>query len=185
MRKGILFMLLCLTAIVAVACGGGNDAGNNGGGECTGGECNGGNGNGDTADAYALYKKEGRKWKTKSVMKMEGMDDQVSFTEYEIISVADDHAVQKMTMLDAEGNPNEHVPPSETKIEFTTAEATDTDGESAPEPTKETIKVEAGEFECYVTEQSGTKSWSSVKYPGLAVKMESDNMTMELVEFSE
>lgn len=182
MRKSIFFSLLCLIAIVAVACGGGNDANSADGNSVAG--CTGGCG-GDAADAYALYKKEGRKWKHKSVTKIEGMDDMVSFTEYEITKVADDHAMQKMTMLDKDGKPMAGMEPTETKIPFATAEAPACTGGEAPEMTEETITVEAGEFECYVMENAGTKTWSSKKYPGLAVKMEGATMTMELIEFTE
>ncbi|MCA8919483.1 MAG: hypothetical protein KDB68_15380 [Planctomycetes bacterium] len=187
MRKSILFGLLSLVAVLAVACGSGNDA--NGGGNGAGGNgaaCSGGeNGGGDSADAYALYKKEGRKWKHKSVTKMEGMDDMVSFMEYEITKVADDHAMQKMTMLDKDGKPMAGMDPTETKIEFKTAEAPACTGGEAVEMKEETVKVAAGEFECYVTEVAGTKSYSSKKYPGLLVKMEGASNSMELIEFTE
>ncbi|MBZ0135811.1 MAG: hypothetical protein K8I27_05520 [Planctomycetes bacterium] len=181
MRKSIFFSLLCLIAIVAVACGNGNTPTT--GGNTTGGGCTGGGG--DAADAYALYKKEGRKWKTKSVMKIEGQPDMVSFTEYEITKLADDHAMQKMTMLDKDGKPMAGMEPTETKIEFKTAEAPACTGAEAPKMTEETVTVAAGEFECYVVENAGTKSWSSKKYPGLSVKMEGATMTMELIEFTE
>jgi hypothetical protein len=179
MRKSILFSLLCLIAVVAVACGGGNNATS---GNQTGGGDTAGNGGGDAADAFALYKKEGRKWKHKSVTKMEGMDDMVSFTQYEVIKVGDDAATYKMTTLDAEGKET-YTADQEVKFEIPDAPAC-TGGE-APEVKEETIKVEAGEFECIVTDVSGTKSWTSKKYPGLVVKMEGANMTMELVEFTE
>lgn len=179
MRKSIFFSLLCLIAIVAVACGGGNNAGgtgNDGGAACG----DGGNGGG-AADAYALYKKEGRSWLLKNEMEVAG-NKMVTFTKTEVTKVADDHAMIKTTSL--KEDKTEQAPGTETKIEFATAEATDTSGEAAPEPTKETVKVEAGEFECYVTENAGTKVWSSVEYPGLTVKMEGATMKSELVEFN-
>ena len=182
MRKSIFLSLLCLIAVVAVACGGGNNATGNGGDAAACGGC--GGGDGGAADAYALYKTEGRSWTTKSVTKMEGMDDMVSYSKTEVVSVADDHAMIKMTMMDKDKKPMAGMEPTETKIEFKTAEAPACGGD-APEVKEETVTVEAGEFECIVTEVSGTKSWSSKKYPGLPVKMESANMTMELVEFSE
>lgn len=187
MRKSILFGLLSLVAVLAVACGSGNNAagGNGAGGNgaaCGGSTCG---GDSDSADAYALYKKEGRKWKLKSVTKMEGMDDMVSFMEYEITKVADDHAMQKMTMLDKDGKPMAGMDPTETKIPFATAEAPACTGGEAVEMKEETVKVEAGEFECYVTEVAGTKSYSSKKYPGLLVKTEGASNSMELIEFTE
>lgn len=181
MRKSIFFSLLCLIAIVAVACGGGNNATGNGtgGGDAA---CGGGNGGGDASDPFALYKKEGRKWKTKSVTKIEGMDDMVSFTEYEVTKVSDAEATYVMRTLDKDGKETSKM---EQTIKFETPKAETTGGEAAPEPTKETVTVAAGEFECYVNDTAGTKSWSSVKYPGLSVKMEGATMTMELVEFTE
>ncbi|MEZ5992502.1 MAG: hypothetical protein R3E76_09125 [Planctomycetota bacterium] len=184
MRKSILFGLLSLVAVLAVACGSGNNAAGGNGAGGNGAACSGGeNGGGDTADAYALYKKEGRKWKLKSVTKIEGMDDMVSFMEYEITKVADDHAMQKMTMLDKDGK--QTMDPTESKIEFKTAEAPACTGGEAVEMKEETVKVEAGEFECYVTEVAGTKSYTSKKYPGLLVKTEGASNSMELIEFTE
>jgi hypothetical protein len=136
------------------------------------------------ADPYSLYKKVGRSWMHKSVTKLPGIDDMISYMKYEITAVKDDHAIQVMTMLDAEKKPNEFVPPTEIKIEFVVPEPSD-DVEEAPKPKQETVKVEAGEFKCYVFEHHGTKSWMSIKYPGLLVKMEGENHSMELVEFKE
>jgi hypothetical protein len=136
------------------------------------------------ADPYSLYKKVGRTWMHKTTVSMQGMDDMISYMKYEITAVKDDHAIYVMTMLDAEKKPNEHVPPTETKIEFVVPEPSD-DVDEAPEPKQETVKVGAGEFKCYVSEHNGTKIWMSIKYPGLLVKMEGENISMELVEFKE
>lgn len=214
MRKSILLAVLSLVAIVAVACGGGNAAnkgntpakGNAGGNAaaCTGGGDTGvTTGGGDTSgsaaksDAYALYKKEGRVWKHKSVSKMGDMPENVSFTQWTVKSVAADHAMVEMAMFDADGKPNEWVKPSESKIEFATA--TGTTGDAPKVETKEeSIEVKAGKFDCIVTETEAagmkTKSWSSKKYPGLLVKsvtsgemagVGKSETTMELVEFKE
>ncbi|MHC4840661.1 MAG: hypothetical protein ACYTDT_06795 [Planctomycetota bacterium] len=140
----------------------------------------------DDSDPFALYKKEGRKWKHKSVTSIEGMDDMISFMEYEIIEVTEKHAVQKMTMTDKNGEPFAGVKPTETTIKFKIPESVEDDDEiEAPEMESETIKVEAGEFECHVTDLGGTKVWSSIKFPGLLVKMEGESNSMELVEFTE
>jgi hypothetical protein len=56
---------------------------------------------------------------------------------------------------------------------------------SKTEITEETIKVEAGEFECIVTETGGNKVWSSKTHPGLLVKMTHASGSAELVEFKE
>ncbi len=147
---------------------------------------------GDT-DAFALYKKQGRTWTWKSTSKMAGTEN-VAYMKYEVIKVADDHAMVKMTMLDKDKKPNEYVKPQEQKIEFKTAEGGEAEGEAPEvETTDETVKVEAGEFECTKTEMesNGTKttSWMSKKYPGLLVKAtsktDSYESTMELVEFKD
>lgn len=181
MKKTILSMLVVLVAVLAVACGGNKPAGNGSNTATDGAKCGGGEA---AADAFALYKKKGRKWVLKSTTKMEGMDPMVSYMEYEIVDVTDKSAKQKMTVLDKEKKPMAGGAPTETEIKFETPKVEAPKcGAKAPEMKKEKIKVEAGEFECYFTEVSGTKSWSSVEYPGLAVKSEGANNTMELISF--
>ena len=193
MRKSILFGLLSLIAIVAVACGNGNDAngtkgntkanaGNSGGG-CTGDACTGGGGctgtdEGPTAsDPYAFYKVKGRSWTHKSTSKM-GETETISFIKYEITDVTDTEATQKMSMFDKDMKPNEWVKPSESKIPFATA--TTTDGTEAPkvETTEETIEAAGKSWDCTVTETEAngmkTKSWSSKEFPGLLIKSVTD-----------
>ncbi len=201
MRKSIFLMVLSLVAVLAVACGGGNaannkanGAGGNGGDTANGGDANGG---GSSADAWALYKKEGRSWMLKSTSKTGDMDPQVSFMKYEIVSVADDHAMQKLTMLDAEKKPNEYVPASETKIEFKTAETGETGDAPKVEQKEESIEVAGKKWDAIVTETEAsgmkTKSWTSKEFPGLLLKSETTgetggmkmNSTMELVEWNE
>ncbi len=147
---------------------------------------------GDT-DAYALYKKEGRTWMIKSTSKFNGTE-LVSYMKYEVKSVADDHAIVVFTMLDKDKKPNEYIKPTEQKIEF--VKATEGNGNSdAPEvkTVEETIKVDAGEFECTKTETEvgGNKTtvWMSKKLPGLMVKSTTKSEKMdfvsELVEFKD
>jgi hypothetical protein len=95
-------------------------------------------------------------------------------------------------MMDKDKKPMAGMAPQEMEIKFETAKDGTAVKDKAPEIKKETIKVAAGEFECNVIETeaggSKTKSWSSVKYPGLAVKSETTgaaNMTMELIEWTE
>lgn len=194
MRKSILAMFVVMIAVFAVACGG-NTAKGNGGNTADGGNTAGGGGGGDAAaDAFALYKKKGRVWVTKSVMKMQGMDDMVTYNKSEVIDVTDKAAKVKMWSLDKDKKPMAGMEAgTEMEIKFETPKVDAPKcGAKAPEVKKETIKVAAGEFECNVmeTEAAGskTKSWSSVKYPGLPVKSETTgaaNMTSELVEFNE
>jgi hypothetical protein len=190
MRKGILFSLLCLIAIVSVACGGGNNAaGNKANGASNGADgaaADGGTDGGTTeVDAYALYKKKGRSWMTKNDMDAGGTK-MVSYSKTEVVEVTDDHAMIKVWTLGEDKKPMAGMPePTPTEIKFVKAEPVADAKAPATEVKKETVKVAAGEFECYFTENSGTKSWSSVKYPGLPVKMESATMKMELVEFNE
>jgi hypothetical protein len=75
--------------------------------------------------------------------------------------------------------------PTETMIQFPKGKPASNVGDQPAELKKENIKVEAGEFECYFVEVAGTKSWSSIKFPGLLVKMEGANTSMELVEWKE
>jgi hypothetical protein len=188
MRKSIFVMVLSLVAVLAVACGGGanNKPAGNGGNTATGG-CSGGEngGGGDAADAYALYKKKGRTWLVKNDMDAGGTK-MISYSKTEVVDVADDHAMIKMWTLGEDKKPMAGMPePEPTKIPFATADTTATTDAPEVETKEETVTVAAGEFECIVTDTAGTKVWSSKKYPGLTVKMESSTMKSELVEFNE
>jgi hypothetical protein len=187
MRKSISYMMVCLVMVFALAACGGGDNGDNGNG-------NGENGNGDTAangngggsaaaDHFAIYRTVGNSWRVRNVTQMEGMDDMVSYMHTEVIEVTDDYAKTKMTMLDADGEPNEHVPPTESEVPFTTAEATNGDAPEV-EQTEESITVEAGEFNCIVTEAGGVKTWMSKDHPGLMVRSEHGSGYSELVEYN-
>ncbi|MCC7510528.1 MAG: hypothetical protein IT464_14295 [Planctomycetes bacterium] len=207
MRKSIFLAVMSLVAILAVACGsgntpanggnaakgngaGGNGAACTGGGDTTGGDTTGGGTTGGTTtktDPYALYKKVGRSWTTKSVMTIAGMPDpMISYTKMEVISQDDKGAKVKMTTMDKD---KKETYSADQDIPFTVVDTPACTGTAAPKMTEETVKVEAGEFECYVVESEAggvkSKSWSSKKYPGLAVKMETDTMKMELVEFKD
>ncbi|MBK8206212.1 MAG: hypothetical protein IPK87_05360 [Planctomycetes bacterium] len=206
MRKSIFLAVMSLVAILAVACGsgntpanggnaakGGNAAGGNGaactGGDTTGGDTTGGTTGGETTktDPYALYKKVGRSWTTKTVMTIAGMPDpMISYTKMEVLSVDDNGAKYKMTTMDKD---KKETYSADQEMKFTVVDTPACTGTAAPKMTEETVKVEAGEFECYVVESEAggvkSKSWSSKKYPGLAVKMETDTMKMELIEFKD
>lgn len=196
MRKGILFSLLCVVAVLAVACGGGNNAGEDNGGETNGGEDGEGNGEGngegegnggDAADAYAIYRTVGNTWTHKTTSEIAGVGTNVSTTAYEVLEVNDDGATVKMTSYDGDGNETFS---QDTEIPFATADATDGEDVEAPETTDETITVEAGDFPCtkMVTEAGGSTitTWTSKEHPGLTVKSEStgsSESTTELVEY--
>jgi hypothetical protein len=190
MRKGILFSLLCLIAIVSVACGSGNNAtkGNGTGNAANGGGDTGGDtgSTSDAADAFALYKKKGTTWTTKNVTKIAGMDDMISYSKNEIVEVTDKSAKVKTWMLDKDQKPMAGMEAgTEYEVKFETPKVeTGTDAPKV-ETKEETVKVEAGEFECIVTETGGNKVWSSKKYPGLMVKMTHASGSSELVSFKE
>ena len=142
----------------------------------------------EAPDPFLLYKKKGRKWKHKSVTKLEGMDDMVSFHEYEVTEVGEDYAKFTFLMLDKDGKPTPGMEPSETRLEFRMWDNHNDDPYEDPAAVKtveETITVKAGEFNCTRFDQRGTKSWTSVKYPGLLVKLTTEQTEMELVEFTE
>jgi hypothetical protein len=120
---------------------------------------------------------------------MEGVAPFVNYSKTEVVTVEKDYAEIKMYFLDKDKQPMPGMPESEpVRVEFKQADPAVPPAEQpAVETTEETIKVEAGEFVCYRVSipDSGITSWTSKKYPGLAVKMESKTMTMELVEFNE
>ncbi len=138
-------------------------------------------------DPYVLFRKKGRTWTHKSVTKLAGIDDLVSYMKYEITDVADDHAMYKAWILDKDKKPMAGMPePTPMRIEFREYD------QPAPDPRQpvqkaeeETITVEAGKFECLKTDVAGTKTWMSKKYPGLMVKMEGASNTMELIEYKD
>jgi hypothetical protein len=127
--------------------------------------------------------------------KMTGFES-VSYMKTEVVKVGEDFAEIKTTMLDKDKNPMAGMEPTTQKMSFRVPKA---NGGTAPkegpkvETKDETIKVEAGEYECTATtmESNGMKttSWVSKKFPQLCVKSvsKSDSMetTMELVEFKD
>lgn len=153
----------------------------NAGGDNSGGEIN--------KEAFALYTKVGRSWTTKTTANYGGIE-MVTYTKTEVLEVGDDFAKIKTTVLDKDKK--EMMPGTETKISFRVASGS---GGTAPEvkTEEETIKVEAGEYECVkvTVEAAGTKttSWTAKKFPGLLVKSSSEGgggkSSTELVEFKE
>lgn len=149
-----------------------------------------GSGSGAAAanDPYALYRKKGRNWTMKTVVNIQGMDPMVTYMKTEVVEVAEDHAMVKFWMMDKDKKPFAGMPePESTKIPFTAP------GEPAGNPDDpegmvrrvETIKVEAGEFECDFVQINDMKTWTSRKHPGLLVKSETSQVTSELVEYKD
>jgi hypothetical protein len=164
MRKSISFMMICLVAVFALAACGGGDNGENGGNGA-----NGGGGAAAAADAYALYKKEGRNW----THSMAG-DMKMKTT---VKSVADDHAMTETQMYGADGEPMGD--PTDAKVDFVTAEATN--GETAEQPEKKTDTVNAAGRDWKVVSYDDGKTWMSEEFPALIIKSES----MNLVEWND
>jgi hypothetical protein len=180
MRKGILFSLLCLIAIVSVACGSGNNAAGNKTGNAPGngaadGAADGATDGGDAdADPMAFYKKAGNSYMTKTTSKM-GDTETVSYMKIEIVKSDDKGYVSKMWTYDKDKK--ETYSAENPMVEWPKPVA-DTGGTPVKvETTEETIKVEAGEFKTTKTtmDTAGTKTttWMAKEYPGLMVKSES------------
>jgi Ca2+-binding EF-hand superfamily protein len=132
---------------------------------------------------YALYLKKGRTWLIRSTTNIAGMDPIVNYTKWEVLEVGEKSARCRMTMLDKD---KKETHSQEIEIEFRAAEG---NGDAPEVETREeTVKVEAGEFECIVVTSAGTTTWTSRKFPGLLVKSETKgdlSSTSELVEFNE
>jgi hypothetical protein len=178
MRKSILFSLLCLIAVVAVACGGGTGNNTTTGGNNTGGAC-GGNG-GDKAAAAdpaaqwdALYK-EGASWTYKMAGGM--------LQKTEVVSVADGVAKLKQSMKMGEAD---WMAPTDGEAKRPTGEAA-APAEGYKELGKGSEKVGDWDTDWVEYEMNGKKgkSWTSTKY-GCIVKSEYDGaVSMELVELN-
>ena len=135
-------------------------------------------------EAYALYLKKGRTWLIKSVSDVPGMGETVTFTKWEVLEVGDTSATCKMSTLDKDQNETYS---TEIVIEFKAAGDLP-EGAPEVEVKEETLTVEAGEFECYVTTTSDNTTWASKKYPGLLVKSVTKGdypITTELVDFTD
>jgi Ca2+-binding EF-hand superfamily protein len=139
-----------------------------------------------------LYKKVGRSWTWKSTANYAGTE-MVSYIKYEVLEVGDTWVKVKMTTMDKDKKEYPGMAPTETKMDFGSGSGSGGAAVDMKTLADETVKVEAGEFECKVTEVevSGnkTKSWMSKKFDGLVVKTASESSmgksSMELVEFKE
>jgi hypothetical protein len=127
-------------------------------------------------DPWQLYRKEGRRWKTKMTMSVAGTVV-VNFAEHSIKDALDDRATYIRTIMDDAGAV---VATEETKIKFEFPP----EGRIDPASLKTEMKTcSVGEFDCYVLEANGTKTWGSVQWPGLGVASSGNGLEMELVEF--
>jgi hypothetical protein len=134
--------------------------------------------NSGDVDPWQLYRKEGRRWKTKMTLKMGG-NAMVSYTEYEIKQANEDAATLTMSSLDSAGKVTFT---QDSEIKFKAAEAGAV-AASDTQLTMETKTCAVGEFECHKSDMNGTKTWTSIHWPGLLVAMSGNGLEMELVEF--
>ncbi|MCB9895354.1 MAG: hypothetical protein H6839_12960 [Planctomycetes bacterium] len=140
-------------------------------------------------ELFALYTKVGRSWTVKYTTTIEGMEPIVQYTKTEVLEAGPTWAKIRITTLNAD---KQRTPakPLESRIEFKSGEAGERD--NIAKITEETIKVEAGEFECSVVsvQSDGEKTtmWISKKYPQLTIKLSISGVAgtdAELVEFVE
>lgn len=134
-------------------------------------------------DVWLLYRMPGRSWTMKSSM-TQGEHMHVSGYRQTVKSVDGMNATVTMEVLDKDLKAFPGMAPTEYKMEMRSAEPA---RNPQPQPVvaskNETIKVEAGEFACTVTEIGKTKTWMSTTWAGLMVRMEAENMVSELVAF--
>ncbi|MCA8916539.1 MAG: EF-hand domain-containing protein [Planctomycetes bacterium] len=137
-------------------------------------------------ELFSLYQKVGRSWTVKLTTGLAGMDPVIQYAKTEVIDASGSWAKIRVTLLDKDMKPGS-LPASESKVQFKTGKP-----RGDAEVTEETIKVEAGEFDCNVVTITAngqtTRMWTSRKYPQLIVKVTSDGVTTsssELIEFVE
>ncbi|MGE0432847.1 MAG: hypothetical protein AB7K09_06695 [Planctomycetota bacterium] len=169
-------LAVCFGLLVAlVGCGGAAGGDNNAPKAGSGG-----GGGGAAADAFALYKKDGRTWTIRQ--EAGGM---VMLMKSKVSKVTKDGATVTTTTTKEDGT-DMGMPPQEMPITFTAATG-GTGGEmpkNMPEVKEESVTVKAGTFNCIKMEMAGTTTWSSKEFPGLTVKMEGNGAKSELIEFS-
>ncbi|MBX3459303.1 MAG: EF-hand domain-containing protein [Planctomycetes bacterium] len=138
-------------------------------------------------DEWGVYRKAGRSWMLK--VEVDFGFKNVSYTKTEVLESGEDSAKVRETTLNDKKEAIKGSPARERTVKFKKSDR----GEKSPTVTDETIKVEAGEFDCYkvTVETAGgkTTTWTSKKHPGLVVKFETEarggKTTGELVEFKE
>lgn len=135
----------------------------------------------------SVFNKPGRVWLTKQTTKF-GSVETTSYQRAEVKSCDDVEATVQFQSLDKDKKPLPGGEIQEARIKLKPEPAS---GEKPTDLGKETVNTEAGEFECVVSEiRSGdttTRTWMSVKYPGLVVKLTVKSTGLEttgiLVEF--
>lgn len=142
--------------------------------------------NADVEAAWKLYKTKGNKWTLKSTTKMAGMDDMVTYLDYEVTEVTEGGCKLKMTILDKDRK--EMAPANETPIKFTRPDPARADSQPPRTRTsEESVTVEAGTFDCVKTTygegENETTTWMHKEFAGLIVKMATKMTSMELVKF--
>lgn len=134
-------------------------------------------------DPYGLYRIAGRSWLTRNTTRIEGMDPIVSHTRWTVKECTPDGATLTMLMLDKDKKPMAGMDASDVTVPFKAASAEAAPEGDAPVLAREKKKCEAGEFDCWLSDVAGTKSWSSVNFPGLVVCIEYASGEIELIEF--
>ena len=144
----------------------------------------------EEADFFALFRVAGRKWTLKRTPKPgnEGGDTGVTYHQFEILSVWDDHAEMTQTSLD-EGKKAAEGAKFVIKVEFKKDNLIFKDPIGFKEGKTEKVKTDAGTFECTVWSSLGREDgdayiWRSNDFPGLIVKQDDRFGTRELESFS-
>lgn len=133
-------------------------------------------------DPWLLYRMPGRTWTIRNDVTAAGIEPMTSHTRNTVKSVDAGKATLSIEMLDEDKKGFAGAAPTDYDVQFLSAPA----GAAAAlvvKTTQETVTVAAGTFECTVIEHAGTKSWMSVLWLGLMVKMTADSVSAELIEF--
>ncbi|MBK9973948.1 MAG: EF-hand domain-containing protein [Planctomycetes bacterium] len=137
----------------------------------------------------SVFNKPGRVWLLKQTTKF-GSVETTSYQRTEVKSCDDVEATVQFQSLDKDKKPLAGGEAEESRVKLKP------DAASGDKPTdlgKETINTLAGEFECTVSEtrvgDTTTRTWVSIKYPGLVVKLTVKSTSLEttslLVEFKD
>jgi len=142
-----------------------------------------------TEKINSVFNKPGRVWLLKQTTKF-GSVETTSYQRTEVKSCDDVEATVQFQSLDKDKKPLAGGEAEETRVKLKPDAAS---GDKPADLGKETINTEAGEFECAVSEtrvgDTTTRTWVSIKYPGLVVKLTVKSASMEttslLVEFKD
>jgi hypothetical protein len=136
--------------------------------------------NNDGPDQFALYRNVGRTWVIRTVLIEDDGNERISHERFTVVEVNDGGAVFKTEQLDENLQPVEGAPPERTGVTFATPEFP---LENDPDLELESIRVDAGEFECRVEQRNDTRRWTAVEFPGLLVRLDAGAVRQELIKF--